>query len=101
MVIRGCIGDGIDHFRFDFVRLATARLGKGDAKGQAASVARRYFWIHDAFFPFLSFFFSRRRAHPSIPRPRQKEIGGKTWPMQKGERIAAHTTAVNCDGFCR
>jgi len=31
---RGCIGAGIDHFRFDFVRLATARLGKGDAKGR-------------------------------------------------------------------
>lgn len=34
MVIRGCIGDDIDHFRFDFVRLATARLGKGDAKSR-------------------------------------------------------------------
>lgn len=59
---------------------------------QAASVARRYFWIHDAFFG---------DTHPSIPEPRQKKIGGKTWPMQKGERIAARTTAVNCDRFCR
>lgn len=79
MVIRGCIGDDIDHFRFDFVRLATARLGKGDAKG-------RQLPLRVGTFGFMTFFFFD--AHPSIPEPRQKEIGGKTWPMQKGERIA-------------
>lgn len=41
------IGDhSIDHFRFDFVRLATARLGKGGS----FRCARRNSWIHDAFF---------------------------------------------------
>lgn len=93
MVIRGCIGDGIDHFRFDFVRLATARLGKGDAKG-------RQLPLRVGTFGFMTLFFSRRASFN--PRDaRQKEIGGKTWPMQEGERIAARTTAVNCDGFCR
>lgn len=92
MVIRGYIGDGIDHFRFDFVRLATARLGKGDTKG-------RQLLLRVDTFGFMMLFFDD--AHPSIPEPRQKEIGGKTWPMQKGERIAARTTAVNCDGFYR
>jgi len=88
MVIRGCIGDGIDHFRFDFVRLATA-LGKGDARSRQLPLRGT--------FGFMTLFFDD--AHPSIPEPRQKEIGGKTW--QKGERIAARTTAVNCDEFCR
>lgn len=45
--LRLYIGDhSIDHFRFDFVRLATARLGKGGS----FRCARRNSWIHDAFF---------------------------------------------------
>lgn len=92
MVIRGCIGDGIDHFRFDLMRLATAHLGKGDAEGKQLP-------LRVGTFGFMTLFFDD--AHPSIPEPRQKEIGGKTWSMQKGERIVARTTAVNCDGFYR
>lgn len=55
MVIRGCIGDGIDHFRFDFVRLATARLGKGDAKG-------RQLPLRVGTFGFMTLFFRRRAS---------------------------------------
>lgn len=68
MVIRGCIRGRYRSLSIRFRAISHgARLGKGDAKSQAASVARRYFWIHDAFFD---------DAHPSIPRAATK---GNRW----------------------
>lgn len=51
---------GIDHFRFDFVRLATARLGKGGSFRCARQTLG-----------FMTLFFDD--AHPSTPQSQQRK----------------------------
>lgn len=81
--LRLYIGDhSIDHFRFDFVRLATARLGKGGSFARVETLG------------FMTLFFSTTR----ILQSRVATKGNRWKNVARRDRIA-RTTAMNCDGF--